>query len=214
MLARSVMLAASPRAGPTAPPTRPARPPPSPLARRLAAAVDDLRDQGLGLVAADDPALGLAHDLVRDAKAGEVARDAEAALLHAMAHPSFVPLAAIRPDLLYFFQGIGVNLLEGYGLSARRLRGAGLDGLEIVASHGYLPAQFLNPRSNRREDGYGGSAGHRQRFLLELVDAVALVGPKARIKDRLQLWLDSDVTTMNLQLPTLETVRFMAECVL
>ena len=48
----------------------------------------------------------------------------------------------------------------------------------------------------------------------ELVDAVALVGPKARIKDRLQLWLDSDVTTMNLQLPNIETVQFMAECVL
>lgn len=48
----------------------------------------------------------------------------------------------------------------------------------------------------------------------ELVDAVALVGPKARIKDRLQMWLESDVTTMNLQLPDIETVRFMAECVL
>ena len=27
-----------------------------------------------------------------------------------------------------------------------------LDGVEVVASHGYLPAQFLNPRVNLRED--------------------------------------------------------------
>jgi 2,4-dienoyl-CoA reductase-like NADH-dependent reductase (Old Yellow Enzyme family) len=29
---------------------------------------------------------------------------------------------------------------------------------EIVASHGYLPAQFLNPSANLREDDFGGSA--------------------------------------------------------
>ena len=27
---------------------------------------------------------------------------------------------------------------------------AGADGVEIVASHGYLPAQFMNPNVNRR----------------------------------------------------------------
>ena len=30
-----------------------------------------------------------------------------------------------------------------------------------------------------------------------MVDAVSLVGSKERIKDRLQLWLDSPITTMN-----------------
>ena len=35
---------------------------------------------------------------------------------------------------------------------AARMAAAGIDGVEIVASHGYLPAQFLNPRVNRRED--------------------------------------------------------------
>src|SRR5690242_10403126 len=64
------------------------------------------------------------------------------------------------------------EVVEGYGLSARRLRGAGLDGLEIVASHGYLPAQFLNPRTNRREDEYGGSFENRLRFLREVIQSV------------------------------------------
>jgi NADPH-dependent 2,4-dienoyl-CoA reductase/sulfur reductase-like enzyme len=37
--------------------------------------------------------------------------------------------------------------------------------VEVVASHGYLPAQFLNPVTNRRDDGYGGDAVRRLRFL-------------------------------------------------
>src|ERR1041384_5826711 len=45
------------------------------------------------------------------------------------------------------------------------MKAAGLDGVEIVASHGYLPAQFLNPRLNRRTDKYGGSEQNRLRVL-------------------------------------------------
>jgi 2,4-dienoyl-CoA reductase-like NADH-dependent reductase (Old Yellow Enzyme family)/thioredoxin reductase len=64
------------------------------------------------------------------------------------------------------------DVIKGYGESARRLRGAGLDGLEIVASHGYLPAQFLNPRVNLRTDEYGGSFENRLRFLREVIASV------------------------------------------
>ena len=48
----------------------------------------------------------------------------------------------------------------------------------------------------------------------ELVDAVALVGSKDRIKDRIQLWQDSPITTMNIIAFNIETIRFMAELVL
>jgi len=48
----------------------------------------------------------------------------------------------------------------------------------------------------------------------ELVDAVALCGPRARIADRLQLWRDSPITTLNINADSLETVRMMAELVL
>jgi 2,4-dienoyl-CoA reductase-like NADH-dependent reductase (Old Yellow Enzyme family) len=65
----------------------------------------------------------------------------------------------------------------GYGDAARRMHSAGLDGVEIVASHGYLPAQFLNPRVNLREDGYGGGIEGRLRFLREVIaDIRAKVG--------------------------------------
>ena len=47
-----------------------------------------------------------------------------------------------------------------------------------------------------------------------LVDAVALVGSKARIRDRLQLWRDCPITTLNITAFSADTVRFMAEEVL
>jgi len=64
------------------------------------------------------------------------------------------------------------ELVAGYGAAARRIRSAGLDGVEIVASHGYLPSQFLNPHVNVRDDEYGGSFENRLRFLREVVTAV------------------------------------------
>ncbi len=63
------------------------------------------------------------------------------------------------------------EMVACYGAAAARLAEAGLDGVEIVASHGYLPAQFLNPRINRRIDAYGGSLENRIRFLVEIAAA-------------------------------------------
>lgn len=64
------------------------------------------------------------------------------------------------------------EIIAGYGAAARRLYQAGIDGVEVVASHGYLPAQFLNPRVNRRTDGYNGELEQRLRFLREIIAAV------------------------------------------
>ena len=64
------------------------------------------------------------------------------------------------------------EIVAGYAAAARRVQIAGLDGVEIVASHGYLPAQFLNPRLNVRTDRYGGSLENRLRFLRDVIAAV------------------------------------------
>jgi 2,4-dienoyl-CoA reductase-like NADH-dependent reductase (Old Yellow Enzyme family) len=64
-----------------------------------------------------------------------------------------------------------LEIVEGFGAAARRLEQAGFDGVEVVASHGYLPSQFLNPRTNRREDGWGGDPARRLRFLRESLAA-------------------------------------------
>ncbi len=64
------------------------------------------------------------------------------------------------------------EIVASYGSAALRLERGGLDGVEIVASHGYLPAQFLNPQVNARTDEYGGSLENRCRFLVEVACAV------------------------------------------
>jgi 2,4-dienoyl-CoA reductase-like NADH-dependent reductase (Old Yellow Enzyme family) len=64
------------------------------------------------------------------------------------------------------------EIVQGYGEAAARLRTAGIEGVEIVASHGYLPSQFLNPRINRREDEYGGGLDNRLRFLRETIASI------------------------------------------
>lgn len=44
-----------------------------------------------------------------------------------------------------------------------------------------------------------------------LIDEVALVGPRERVKERLSLWLNSPVTTMNITVFDIETLRTMVE---
>lgn len=64
------------------------------------------------------------------------------------------------------------EIIAGYASAAKRLHTAGFDGVEVVASHGYLPAQFLNPRVNLRDDAFGGTDAKRQHFLTRVLAAV------------------------------------------
>ncbi|MEM7669744.1 MAG: FAD-dependent oxidoreductase [Pseudomonadota bacterium] len=66
------------------------------------------------------------------------------------------------------------GLVGRYGQAARRMKDAGLDGIEVAASHGYLIAQFLSPQINRRDDPYGGSLDNRMRFLLEILAEIRM----------------------------------------
>ena len=70
------------------------------------------------------------------------------------------------------------ELTEAYARAAGHMRQGGFDGVEILASMGYLIAQFLNPRTNRRQDDYGGNLENRMRFLVEVLAACrAAMGP-------------------------------------
>ncbi|MDN5806443.1 MAG: NADH:flavin oxidoreductase [Brevibacterium sp.] len=70
------------------------------------------------------------------------------------------------------------EIIAGYASAAKRIADSGIDGVEIVASHGYLPIQFFNPRVNTRTDEYGGSQANRRRFLTEVVAGIReAVGP-------------------------------------
>jgi len=52
---------------------------------------------------------------------------------------------------------------------ARLARDAGYDGVEVMGSEGYLLNQFTAPRTNKRQDAYGGDAARRMRFAVEIV---------------------------------------------
>ncbi|WP_323096125.1 NADPH-dependent 2,4-dienoyl-CoA reductase [Intrasporangium sp. YIM S08009] len=62
--------------------------------------------------------------------------------------------------------------VRAYARCARLAREAGYDGVEIMASEGYLLNQFLAPRTNQRTDRYGGSPENRRRLPVEVVRAV------------------------------------------
>jgi len=64
-----------------------------------------------------------------------------------------------------------------YANAARRVKEAGFDLVELHGGTGYLLAQFVSPRTNHREDDYGGPLENRQKFPLEVVARVkAAVG--------------------------------------
>jgi 2,4-dienoyl-CoA reductase (NADPH2) len=62
--------------------------------------------------------------------------------------------------------------IQHFADGARRAREAGLDGVELHASHGYLITQFLSSAINDRKDEYGGSLRNRAAFLLEIIQAI------------------------------------------
>ncbi len=76
------------------------------------------------------------------------------------------------------------EIIEAAAQGARRYAEAGYDGVELMASHGLLFAQFLNPAANRRDDIYGGSAENRLRPLRQ-----ALIGARKAIGDGVILGL-------------------------
>ncbi|MCG2607901.1 alkene reductase [Acinetobacter sp. SM34] len=72
-------------------------------------------------------------------------------------------------------------ITEQYKQSAIRAKAAGFDGVELHAANGYLIDQFLQSKTNLREDEYGGSVENRARFLLEVVDALIEVWGAGRV---------------------------------
>ncbi|KAK2040172.1 NADH:flavin oxidoreductase/NADH oxidase [Colletotrichum somersetense] len=65
---------------------------------------------------------------------------------------------------------------------------AGFDGVELHGANGYLIDQFLQDRSNRRTDEYGGSVENRARFAFEVAEAVVAAVGADRVGIRLSPW--------------------------
>ena len=65
------------------------------------------------------------------------------------------------------------EFINSFALSAKKLKDAGVDGVEVHAVHeGYLLDQFTLKYVNKRTDEYGGSLENRYRFAAEIVKAI------------------------------------------
>ena len=64
------------------------------------------------------------------------------------------------------------SIVASFGEVAARAEKAGFDGLQIHGAHGFFLSQFLNFRTNRRTDQYGGSLDNNARIILEIYDAI------------------------------------------
>ncbi|MBV8563336.1 MAG: LLM class F420-dependent oxidoreductase, partial [Actinobacteria bacterium] len=103
---------------------------------------------------------------------------------------------ALKPHLALYVGGMGAKGKNFYNALARRY------GWEDAAEQ--IQELYLS--------------GHQREAIAavpdELVDAVALVGPKERIRDRLDAWRETPVTTLLLGAAQPEALQVLAELVL
>lgn len=88
--------------------------------------------------------------------------------------PSPVPFVGFRHGELPLELGAREieNLVHSFAAAAIRAKKTGFDAVMVHGAHGYLVHQFLSPRSNHRQDEYGGGLENRMRFPLQVVAAV------------------------------------------
>ncbi len=99
----------------------------------------------------------------------------------------------LRPMLALYVGGMGARGRNFYYDLAARY---GFEGAATEIQNLYLS---------------GDKGGAMARVPAELIDAVALVGPRERVRERLALWRNSPVTTLNMTVFDVETLRAMVE---
>ena len=96
------------------------------------------------------------------------------------------PISAFTPTALDE-EGIEKQISD-IATAAARAAQAGYDGVEVMGSEGYFLNQFLAPRTNCREDRWGGSLENRMRLPVEVVARVrAALGPEKLLIYRISL---------------------------
>lgn len=78
------------------------------------------------------------------------------------------------------------KIAEMYANEAKQAKDLGFDAIFLHFGHGWLPAQFLSPLFNHRDDEYGGSIENRSKFPLMILKKVReAVGPLFPIEMRI-----------------------------
>ncbi|KAG6041481.1 hypothetical protein E4U41_004058 [Claviceps citrina] len=70
------------------------------------------------------------------------------------------------------------HVIRRFTEAAQLCHEAGFSGVQIHAAHGYLLAQFLSAKTNRRTDEYGGSPKKRAKIVVDILQAVRKVVPR------------------------------------
>lgn len=83
------------------------------------------------------------------------------------------------------------HTIADYRQAAVNAKAAGFDGVHLHAANGYLIDQFLQDKTNQRDDDYGGSIENRARFLLAIVDACIEVWGPSRVAVHLAPRMDA-----------------------
>lgn len=75
--------------------------------------------------------------------------------------------------------------VNDYRQAALYAKEAGFSGVEVHSANGYLLNQFLDSKTNLREDDYGGSLENKYRFLGEVLNVILEVWSPGRVGVRL-----------------------------
>jgi 2,4-dienoyl-CoA reductase-like NADH-dependent reductase (Old Yellow Enzyme family) len=102
------------------------------------------------------------------------------------------------------------DVIRRFAATAAIARETGFTGVQVHGAHGYLLAQFLSPRANRRDDEWGGPLENRARLLIEVVRAVRrAVGPDFPVSVKLN---SADFQKGGFDLPDcVQVARWLAE---
>jgi F420-dependent oxidoreductase-like protein len=100
---------------------------------------------------------------------------------------------AVRPVLALYIGGMGASGVNFYN--------------DLAVRYGYEAAA-----AEIQELYLAGRKGEAMMAVpADLVDEVGLVGPRERIRERLSIWRDSPVTTLNMMVSDVETLRAVVE---
>ncbi|MGI6221482.1 MAG: FAD-dependent oxidoreductase [Coriobacteriales bacterium] len=87
----------------------------------------------------------------------------------------FGPMGYVRDDGVQVYamnESDMEKVCEDFERAAHLAVVCGYQIVQVHCGHGWLISQFLSPRTNKREDEYGGSLENRAKFPLRIIDAV------------------------------------------